>query len=58
VTSWTSLVRKNLTKVNFKDFIDHFYHPVFCMLRKITEPRINEEVQGILHLSDLAKTRV
>jgi hypothetical protein len=56
VTSWTSLVRKNSTEFSFKDFIDYFYHPVFCMLSSKIEPRINEEVQRILHLSDLAKT--
>jgi hypothetical protein len=56
VTSWTSLVRKNSTEFNFKDFIDQFYHPVVCMLSNRTKPRINEEVQRILHLSDLAKT--
>jgi hypothetical protein len=56
VTSWTSLVRKNSTEFSFKDFIDHFYHPVVCMLNNSTEPRINEEIQRILHLSDLAKT--
>jgi hypothetical protein len=56
VTSWTSLVRKNSTEYNFKDFIDQFYHPVVCMLNNNTEPRINEEIQRILHLSDLAKT--
>jgi hypothetical protein len=56
VTSWTSLVRKGSTKYNFKDFIDRFFHPVVCMLNKNTEPRINEEIQRIMHLSDLAKT--
>jgi hypothetical protein len=57
VTSWTSLVRKNSIEFNFKDFIDQFYHLVVCMLNNNTEPRINEEIQRILHLFDLAKTR-
>jgi hypothetical protein len=57
VTSWTSRVRKNSTEFSFKDFINHFYHPVVCILNSRIEPRINEEVQRILHLSDLAKTR-
>jgi hypothetical protein len=57
VTSWTSLVRKNSTEFNFKDFIDQFYYPMVCMMRRKTKTRINEEVQIILHLSDLAKTR-
>jgi hypothetical protein len=56
VTSWTSLVRKNSSEFNFKQFIDQFYHPVVSMLSGRTEPRINEEIQRILHLSDLAKT--
>jgi hypothetical protein len=32
VTSWTSIVRKNSSEFNFKQFIDQFYHPVVCML--------------------------
>jgi hypothetical protein len=56
LTSWTSLVRKSSTEYNFKDFIDWFSHPVFCTLNNNIEPRINEEIQRILHLSDLAKT--
>jgi hypothetical protein len=56
VTSWTSLLRKNSTEFNFKQFIEQFYHPVVSMLSGRQEPRINEEIQRILHLSDLAKT--
>jgi hypothetical protein len=56
VSSWTSLVRENSTKFIFRDFIDQFYHPMVCMLDSRMEPRINEEVHIILHLSDLAKT--
>jgi hypothetical protein len=56
VTSWTSLLRKNSTEFNFKKFIEQFYHPVVSMLSGRQEPRINEEIQRILHLSDLAKT--
>jgi hypothetical protein len=41
---------------NFKQFIEQFYHPVVSMLSGRPEPWINEEVQRILHLSDLAKT--
>jgi hypothetical protein len=48
-------VRKNSTEFSFKHFIDQFYHPVVCMLNNRMEPRINEEVQRIIHLSDLAK---
>jgi hypothetical protein len=56
VTSWTSLLRKNSSEFSFKQFIDQFYHPVVSMLSGRKEPRINEEIQRILHLSDLAKT--
>jgi hypothetical protein len=49
-------VRKKSYEFNFKYFIDQFYHPVVCMLSGRTKPRINEEIQRILHLSDLAKT--
>jgi hypothetical protein len=55
VTSWTSLLRKNSSEFCFKQFIDQFYHPVVSMLSGWKEPRINEEIQRILHLSDLAK---
>jgi hypothetical protein len=56
VTSWTSLLRRNSTEFSFKQFIEQFYHPVVSMLSGRPEPRINEEIQRILHLSDLAKT--
>jgi hypothetical protein len=52
VTSWTSLVRKNSIEFNFKDYIDQFIHLVVCMLNNNIEPRISEEVQRVLHLSD------
>jgi hypothetical protein len=56
VTAWTSLLRHNSTKFSFKQFIEQFYHPVVSMLSGRPEPRINEEIQRILHLSDLTKT--
>jgi hypothetical protein len=56
VTSWTSLLRKNSTEFNFNQFIEQFYHPMVSMLGGRQEPRINEDIQIILHLSDLAKT--
>jgi hypothetical protein len=57
ITLWMSLLRRNSTEFIFKQFIDLFYHPVVGMLSGRPEPRINEEIQRILHLSDLAKTR-
>jgi hypothetical protein len=56
LTSWTSLVRKNSIEFSFKDYIDMFIRPVVCMLNNNTEPRINEYIQRVLHLSDQAKT--
>jgi hypothetical protein len=55
VTTWTSLLIHNSTEFNFKQFIEQFYHPVVSMLSGRPESRINEEIQRILHLSDLAK---
>jgi hypothetical protein len=45
VTSWTSLLRKNSTDFNFKQFIEQFYHLVVSMLSGRQESRINEEIQ-------------
>jgi hypothetical protein len=56
VTAWTSLLKHNFVEYEFKAFIDQFYHPVVSMLGVRPEPRINEEVQRILHLSEDAKT--
>jgi hypothetical protein len=55
VTAWTSLLKHNSTDFSFKEFIDQFYHPVVNMLSGRPEPRINDEVQRILHLSDNTK---
>jgi hypothetical protein len=57
VTTWTSLLKCNSAKFDFKAFIDQFYHPMVSILSGRPEPRINNEVQRILHLSDNAKTR-
>ena len=56
ITLWTSLLKRNSTEFSFKQFIDFFYHPVVSMLSGRPEPRINEEIQRVLHLSDIAKT--
>jgi hypothetical protein len=57
VTAWTSLLKNNSTDFSFKEFIDQFYHPVVSMLGDRPEPRINDEVQRILHLLDNTKTK-
>jgi hypothetical protein len=57
VTLWTSLLIRNSTEFSFKQFIEMFYHPVVSMLSGRPKPRINEEIQRILHLSYLAKTK-
>jgi hypothetical protein len=56
VTAWTSLLKHNSVEYNYKAFIDQFYHHVVSMLSGMPEPRINDEVRRILHLSDNAKT--
>jgi hypothetical protein len=56
VTAWTSLLKYNSVEYDFTAFIDQFYHPVVSMLSGMPEPRINDEVRRILHLSDNAKT--
>jgi hypothetical protein len=56
VTAWTSLLRQKSTEFSFKQFVEQFYHPVVSMLSGRPKPRINEEIQRILHLSDLEKT--
>ena len=55
MTAWTSLLRHNSTEFSFKHFIENFYHPEVSMLSGRPEPRVNEEIQRILHLSYLAK---
>jgi hypothetical protein len=57
VIVWTLLLRHNSIELSFKQFIEQFYHPVVSMLSGRPQPRINEEIQRILHLSDLAKMR-
>jgi hypothetical protein len=56
VTAWTSLLKHNSTEFSFNQFIEQFYHLVISMLSGRPEPRINDEVQRILHLSDHTKT--
>ena len=56
VTLWTSLLRRNSTEFTFKQFIELLYHPVVGMLSVRPESRVNEEIQRVLHLSDLEKT--
>jgi len=56
VTLCTSLLRRTSTEFTFKKFIELLYHAVVGMLSGTMELRINEEIQRVLHLSDLAKT--
>jgi hypothetical protein len=50
------LLKHNSTEYSFKAFIDLFYHPVVSMLGGRPEPRINDEFQRNLHLSNNTKT--
>jgi hypothetical protein len=56
VTAWTSLLKQNSVEYDFTAFIDQFYHPVVGMLSGVPEPRVNDEVRRVLHLSESAKT--
>jgi len=56
VTLWMLLLRRSSIEFTFKQFIELFYHPVVGMLSGRLEMRINEEIQRVLHLSDLTKT--
>jgi hypothetical protein len=56
VTLWTSLLIRNSNEFSFKQFIEFFYHLVVGMLSGRLESRTNEEIQIVMHLSDLAKT--
>jgi hypothetical protein len=55
VTAWTSLLNRNSVEYDFTAFIDQFYHHVVSMLSDIPEPRVNDEVRRVLHLSESAK---
>jgi hypothetical protein len=57
VTTWTSLLIHNSIEFSTKQFIEQFYHLMVSMLSGRPEPRINEEIQRILHLLDFAKMR-
>jgi hypothetical protein len=57
IIAWTCFLKHKSIEYSFKAFVDLFYHPVVSMLSGRPEPRINDEVQRILHLSDNAKTR-
>ena len=56
VTAWTSLLKHNSAEHDFAALIDQFYHPVVSMLTGMPEPRVNDEVRRVLHLSENAKT--
>jgi hypothetical protein len=51
-----SLLKHNSVEYDFTAFIDQFYHPVVGMLSGVPEPRVNDEVRRVLHLSESAKT--
>jgi hypothetical protein len=56
ITLWTSLLRRNSTEFTFKQFIEFFYYLVVGMLSGRPKTRINEEIQRVMHLLDLANT--
>jgi hypothetical protein len=56
VTAWTSLLKRNSVEYDFTAFIDQFYHPVVGMLSGVPEPRVNDEVWRVIHLSKNVNT--
>ena len=58
VVFWTSLIKKDSTEFSYKDFIDSFVHPVANMLRSSTQPRVSEEIEKVLQLSEDRKSVV
>jgi hypothetical protein len=56
VTVWTSLLKCNSVEYDFAAFIDQFYDPVVSMLTSVPEPRVNDEVRRVLHLSENVET--
>ena len=49
---WIKIVRTTSTSSSFSDFIDTFIHPVAQLLYTQKEPRIGDEINRILHLSE------
>jgi len=48
---------KEQQEFSYKQFIEDFFHPSMNILISAIQPKINEEVKRILHLTDQAKTR-
>jgi hypothetical protein len=48
-------VRKNSREYSFKDFIDQFIYPTTCLQSNNKEPKVSEEIQKVLHLTEQAK---
>jgi len=54
---WTSLVMKEKQEFSYKQFIEEFIHLAMNILNNSAQPRINEDIKRILHLTNQAKTR-
>lgn len=48
-------MRSNSIEFSFTDFVDQFLYTMVCLLHGDVDPRIGEDIQKILHLSDQIK---
>lgn len=56
IVFWTSLIWRRSQEFNFSDSIDQFLYPTTCLLTSQQVPRISEDIQKILQLSEHIKT--
>jgi len=47
---------KEQQEFSYKQFIEEFVHPTMNILNSLAQPRLNEDINRILHLTDYAKT--
>ena len=55
VVFWISLLRKDGSEFNYKDFTDLFIRSAMNLLNKTEQPRVSEEIKRILQLSEHCK---
>ena len=56
VIFWTSLLMKDQNNYSYKSFKDSFVHPTISALSSATKPRVNEEINKIMKLTDQVRT--
>ena len=55
VVFWTSLLRKDGSEFNYKNFTDLFIRPAMSLLNKTELPRVSEDIKSILQLYEHCK---